>query len=213
MRKSAFLFALVSCGWWFFSSAHGFAETQSENYFPLAVGNRWVYASSEGTEAEPALETWEVVRQDGNTFVVQIQQPFVTIGGLEEQFVVMAEGVQRRLTNATPSEPQLQLIFKAPPVAGASWQGNDGRYTITAMSDSVTVPAGTFTHCVEVTRWRKETKVTEVSTYAPGVGLIQRDETFPVISGFGDFETRARGHTLLQLKEWKLATSPAPGMR
>jgi hypothetical protein len=40
--------------------------------------------------------------------------------------------------------------------------------------------------------------------------MIQRDETFPVIGGFGDFETRTRGHTVLRLKEWKIIPSQAP---
>src|SRR5262249_27965150 len=94
--------------------------------------------------------------------------------------------------------------LQLPPAESASWEGADGHYTITTVDATVTVPAGTFTHCVEVTRFRKETKVTERITYAPGIGIIQREETFPVIGGFGDFETRARGHTVLRLKEWKI---------
>jgi hypothetical protein len=34
--------------------------------------------------------------------------------------------------------------------------------------------------------------------------LIQREETFPVIGGLGgDFETSARGRTVLRLKTWE----------
>ena len=201
------------CGWRLLGAVHAVAEVKPDNYLPLAVGNRWVYESSEGTEAEPALEAWEVIRQEGNAFVVQIQQPFVTIGGLEEQFVATSEGVQRRLSGAATSDSQLQLILQLPPAVSASWQGADGHYTITAVDATATVPAGTFTHCVEVTRFRKETKVTEIITYAPGVGIIQRDETFPVIGGFGDFETRARGHTVLRLKEWKIINAQLPATK
>jgi hypothetical protein len=71
----------------------------------------------------------------------------------------------------------------------------------------VTVPAGTFSNCVEITRWRKETNITVVATYAPGVGMIQREETFPIIGGFGsgaDFDSLAKGRTILRLREWKL---------
>jgi hypothetical protein len=204
MLKYAFAVAFMLCGWWMCRSAPGVAETKPENYFPLAVGNRWVYQSSEGTEAEPVLESWEVIRQEGNSFIVGVQKPFITGGDLEEQFALGSEGVQRRLPSSTTPESQFQLILKLPPAIGVTWQGADGRYTITAVGDNVTVPAGTFPNCVEVTRFHKETKVTEISTYAPGVGMIQREETFPVISGFGDFETRARGHTVLRLKEWKV---------
>ncbi|MBI3756606.1 MAG: hypothetical protein HY267_01375 [Deltaproteobacteria bacterium] len=210
MLKSSLVLAAIICGWRLLWVVHAGAEGKPDNYFPLAVGNRWVYESSEGTEAEPVLEAWEVIRHEGNSFVVQIQQPFVTIGSLEEQFVVTSEGVQRRLPDATTGEPQLQPILKLPSTVSASWQGADGHYTVTTVDEAVTVPAGTFTHCVEVTRFRKETKVTEIITYAPGVGIIQRDETFPVIGGFGDFETQARGHTVLRLKEWKTVNSQLP---
>ena len=210
MLKSSLVLASMLYGWHLLWAVHVVAEAKPDNYFPLAVGNRWVYESSEGTEAEPALEAWEVTRQEGNAFVVQVQQPFVTVGGLDEQFVATSEGVQRRLPGAATSESQLQLILKLPPAVSASWEGVDGHYAITAVDATVTVPAGTFTHCVEVTRFRKETKVTEMITYAPGVGIIQRDETFPVIGGFGNFETRARGHTVLRLREWKTVNAQLP---
>lgn len=176
-----------------------------DEYFPLTVGNRWVYESSEGTKEAPALESWEVVRREGAGFVVRIQQPFVTTDGLEELFEVGAEGLRRRELDSEASESP--LVLKLPPVAGLSWQSPDGRYAITSVGESVTVPAGTFSNCVEVTRWRKETNVKVVATYAPGVGMIQREETFPIIGGFGsgaDFDSLARGRTILRLREWKL---------
>lgn len=179
------------------------AEPVNSDYFPLAVGNRWVYESSEGSEEAPALETWEVVRQEGNSFVVRIQQPFVTVGGLEEHFAVDGDGVKHRIPAATPSEPQ--LILKFPPTAGVRWQSGEGVYVLTTVGETVTTPAGAFANCVVVTRWHKATKITLVSTYAPGVGLVQREETFPVISGLGgDFETPTRGRTVLRLKEWSV---------
>lgn len=182
------------------------AEPVNSDYFPLAVGNRWVYESSEGSEEAPALETWEVVRQEGNGFVVRIQQPFVTVGGLEEQFEVGGDGVKHRIQDASPSEPQ--LILKFPPTAGVRWQSGEGVYALTAVGETVTTPAGAFANCVVVTRWHKANKITLVSTYAPGVGLIQREETFPIIGGLGgDFETPARGRTVLRLKEWSVKTA------
>lgn len=185
----------------------GTAETVSVEYFPLALGNRWVYESSEGTEEMPALESWEVIRQEGSAFVVRIQQPFVTLGGVEELFTLETEGLTRRMPDSDP--PESQLILKLPVVAGARWQSGDGVYAVTAVGEAVTTPAGSFADCVEITRWNKATRVTIVSIYAPGVGLIQREETFPVIGGpGGDLETLARGRTVLRLKEY---VSPAGG--
>src|SRR5499425_714892 len=106
MLKYSLVVAAIICEWWLLGAARTGAETKPDEYLPLAVGNRWVFESSEGTEAEPALEAWEVIRQEGNAFVVSVQQPFVTIGGLEEQFVMTPEGVQHRLSGAAPSESQ-----------------------------------------------------------------------------------------------------------
>jgi hypothetical protein len=198
-RMLAFFLTIMACS--LVQATLGTAESVSSDYFPLALGNRWVYESSEGTEETPALESWEVIRQEGAAFVVRIQQPFVTLGGIEEQFVVEADGVTRRVLDSDP--PESQFILKLPVVAGARWQSGDGVYAVTAVGETVTAPAGAFTNCVEITRWNKATRITIVSTYAPGVGLIQREETFPVIGGLGgDFETAARGRTVLRLKEW-----------
>ncbi len=181
-----------------------------DNYFPLAVGNHWVYESSEGTKEDPALESWDVIRREGTTFVVRVQQPFVTEGGMEEMFEPVLQGVQRHIPNGKTSEAQ--LILKLPPIAGARWQNADGSYTITSMGETVTVPAGTFANCVAVTQWREKTNITIVSTYAPGVGLIQRAESFPIIGGFGsggDFDSRAKGHAVLKLRDWRLQGQPS----
>lgn len=212
MWKYVFFIAVFSCGGLTFCPTNGAAETKNETYLPLMVGNHWVYESSEGTEGAPVLESWDVVRQEGQSFIMRIQQTFATNASLEEQFVVGDEGVQRQITNTTSPAPLLQLILKVPPVEGMSWLGSDGRYTVTALGESVTVPAGTFPDCVEVQRWRKETQLTEILTYAPGVGIIQREEKFPVIGGMGsDFETLARVHVLLRLREWKIVNRPTLG--
>ena len=50
------------------------------------------------------------------------------------------------------------------------WENNDGRYEITALAQTVSVPAGTFEGCVEVMRWNRGGTVTVTSLYAPGVG-------------------------------------------
>jgi hypothetical protein len=205
MWKSLLVGLLVVSGWGMLTRVPIGTAAENGEYLPLAVGNRWVYQSSEGTETDPVLESWEVVRQEGAAFVVQVQQPFVTTGGLEELFEMTIDGVRVREQDAAASE--FQLVLKTQPQAGMSWQSGAVQYAFTAVGETVTVPAGTFTNCVEVTRWKKEPKITIVTTYAPGVGMIQREETFPIIGGFGsgtDFQAPARGHTVLQLKTWEV---------
>lgn len=190
------------------------AEAPVSAFFPLAVGNRWVYESSEGSETAPVVEAWEVTRQEGNAFVLEIEQSYLSTGeGVEEFFVLTNEGISRSVhgtQNGTTGGAEPSFFLKAPLTAGASWQNEDGRYAITAVDETVTVPAGTFTHCVEVTRWSTNGKVTVITLYAPGVGMVQREESFPVIGGIGGFDAPQRSRTVLRLKEWTL-TRPDAG--
>lgn len=210
MLKQSFTILSLIFGGMLLGQVASAAEAASNNYFPLAVGNRWVYESSEGKKEAPALETWEVIRREGSAFVVATQQPFMPTGALEDMFELVVQGVQRRELGSTNTEAY--LFLQLPPVAGVSWQNADGRYTITSMGETVTVPAGTFTNCVEVTRWREKTNVTVISTYAPEVGMIRREERFPIIGGFGsggDFDSRAKGHAILKLRDWRLQGQPS----
>ena len=69
------------------------------------------------------------------------------------------------------------------------------------------MPAGTFKGCLEVTNTRKGGKATVVTLYAPGVGVVWREEIFPVIEGSGSFYPQRRDKAVLRLREWKLGAS------
>jgi hypothetical protein len=89
---------------------------------------------------------------------------------------------------------------------GAGWQGADGHTPYCGLRGD---RSGRNIALIIDDAIRKETKVTEIITYAPGVGIIQRDETFPQLVDLAT-ETRAPGHTVLRLKEWKtVAARPA----
>jgi hypothetical protein len=186
------------------------AVLAQDDYLPLNVGNRWVYESSEGTSTAPALETWEIVSQEATVFVVRVTQPYVTSGKDEDLFALTPEGISHvvRERGGPPVDlHQAPLILKLPPTAGASWKNDAGRYAITDTDETVTVPAGTFVGCAEVTYWTADGKVTVVTLYAPGVGMVQREERFPILGGIGGFDAPAQGRTVLRLKEWILQSS------
>jgi hypothetical protein len=223
MNRRYFFVIILALGWGLKEPSLLYAEPPPAAYFPLAVGNRWVYESSESTEVMPVVESWEVTRQEGNAFVLQIKQSYMTAEGIEEFFVSTADGM-RRLDRQTASfeavgaEPR--FFLKAPLTVGATWKNADGKYAVTAIDETVTVPAGTFTNCVEVTHWSASGTVTTITLYAPGVGMVQRDETFSVIGGgigsfdasqfgrgIGGFDTPQQGHAVLRLKERKI---PSP---
>lgn len=76
------------------------------------------------------------------------------------------------------------------------------------MDKTVTVPAGSFSHCLEVTNRRKGGKATVVTLYAPGVGVVQREETSPLIAESGAFHSQRRDKAVMRLRErWLSATA------
>jgi hypothetical protein len=222
MNRRYFFAIILVLGWGLKEPSLLYAEPPPAAYFPLAVGNRWVYESSESTNATPVVESWEVTRQEENAFVLQIKQSYVTAEEAEEFFVSSADGIRRRDRQTASAEAggtEPRFFLKAPLTVGATWNNPDGKYAVTAIDKTVTVPAGTFTNCVEVTHWSASGTVTTIALYAPGVGMVQRDETFSVIGGIGSFDasqfgkgiggfdTPEQGHTVLRLKERKITSS------
>lgn len=200
----------------------GTAQAESPtpaSYFPLTVGNRWVYEivarSDDPSEPEQIgqKEVWKVVRQEEGSLVLEIVLNTEEGTRFEEFLVPTGEGVKRlniktkdggKPADADPSGTQPRFFIKTPITVGTAWKNQDGRYEITAIDETVTVPAGTFANCIEVTNKSESGKVTIVSLYAPGVGVVRRDETFPRPEGSA-FDERRKSRATLRLKEWKLA--------
>lgn len=138
---------------------------------------------------------------------MRVTQPYMTISNVEELLTPTAEGMTHltRTRTDSPGEAQTpRIILKLPPTAGASWKNENGRYAITSVDEIVTVPAGTFTGCIEVTHWTADGNVMVVTLYAPGIGMVQREERFPILAGIGSADAPTQGQTVLRLKEWKV---------
>ncbi len=210
-------------GGWLQMASGVWAESLLGEYFPLAIGNRWVYHARQGA----ATEEWKVIRQEKDAFVVKITADSLSTASFEEFFIPTAAGVERvsvangkpaeikhpvvnskyqaQLTH-TPSAEDSQPLFvlKRPVQIGTVWENRDGRYEVTSLSETVTVPAGTFKDCMEVMHWSKGGGVTIITHYAPWVGVVQRDETFPLLEGSGNLNPRQKQQLVLQLKEWEV---------
>ena len=202
------------------------AEPLLGEYFPLAIGNRWVYHARQGA----ATEEWQVIRQEKDAFVVKITADSLSTASFEEFFIPTAAGVERvsaangkqaevkhpvvnskyqaqlaQLAQTSSAEASQPLfVLKRGLQIGTVWENRDGRYEVTSVSETVTVPAGTFENCVEVMHWSKGGGVTVITHYAPGVGVVQRDETFPLLEGSGNLNPRQKQQLVLQLKEWEV---------
>jgi len=64
-------------------------------------------------------------------------------------------------------------LLKAPLVANAEWQGDDGRVKVTSVNQNVEVPAGRFAGCIQTVEEAKLAAATRTTTtvFCPGVGI------------------------------------------
>ncbi len=184
------------------------ASERLGDYFPLAVANRWQYESSEGTPTSPVTETWEVVGRKGAGYVLRIQQSLLVRDAPAELISASSSGVMRQPSEAATDGPP-QFILKPPLTLGATWQTSAGRYKITALGALAAVPAGVFEGCVEVTFWSRNGQAKAVTLYAPGIGMVQRDESFTLLGGLGGEAGRRQARVSLWLTEWRVKPAPA----
>ena len=184
------------------SPATGQATKLPGDYFPLSVANRWLYESSEGTPANPVTETWEVVSRKGTGYVLRIQQSLLPKDAPAEFVSASAAGVVMQPSNAASRDGQPQFILKTPLALGATWKTSAGRYEITGLDALAAVPAGVFEDCIEVTFWSRNGQAKAVTLYVPGVGMVQRDESFTILGGLGGEAGPRQGKVSLWLTEW-----------
>ena len=183
------------------ASAQGRGEVRRllgpASYFPLAVGNRWVY---ERTGPERA-STWKVE-------VVEATMPAGPwqVYWLEGYFPGVSRWIRASrggtVTEFAPDEAREYLWYLLGAPRGMSWQlqlaptptalpvaddcVNGSRLVVASRDDVVSVPAGQFTRVVRVDfRSRCADAGITSEWFAPGVGLVRREETSiagPVIS-------------------------------
>ena len=181
------------------------AATFPADYFPLSISNRWLYESSEGGPTTPVTETWEVVSQQGQGYVMRVQQSLLAKDAPTEFVSASSDGVVRQPSDMRREDKALQFILKPPMAVGTTWKTTAGRYEITALNALAAVPAGIFEDCIEVTFWSQNGQAKAVTLYAPGVGMVQRDESFAILGGLGGEDSPRQGRVSLWLSEWHIA--------
>ena len=147
------LLAATGCG------PKGPAQTV-ENYYPLAVGNQWIYTA----EGDTAAETLSITETFVNASNVRVYKRvsdgpgavyFTNTGG---QVVALIH----------PNDTAGPIILSEPFEVGATWIWHGETLRIADTKAGVSTPAGTFTECLKVTD-----PDTFDSYYAPGVGLVK----------------------------------------
>jgi hypothetical protein len=186
----------------------GPARGEQPDYFPSREGHSTTYKvemSKQGTTipltmtvmAWRDLDEKRVLPVDLEATIGEhIQRPTVYTQFLDEGIKLVAT---KDRSDAAPTPKQKDnWEFKYPLAVGTSWVSHEdavfvgfsGTYpltnTIESMDDEVTVPAGTFKHCMKIRTWfqgeidlgsyngKAEMTVEGARWYAPGVGLVKR---------------------------------------
>jgi hypothetical protein len=170
MRKSFMLiWVLVLAASCYVACAPSGAVKRSENarslaaFFPLAVGNSWVYATEFQGQPQADL-TVSIVKKEGGYFLDNRPKP--------SRFGIDGEGLR---------DGTKRYLLKTPLTEGTEWMSvadlnTVERYRIVDAQRKLRVPAGVFDHCVVVqmeVRMKGNKALRNEVTYAPGVGIIQ----------------------------------------
>ena len=142
-------------------------------YFPLAVGNEWIWLdrSPQSGAGAPKRRTIRIVSRDADGFYIDSEK-----GALRSAHGCIQDRSRRIL--CVPFEPERAWTSI---VSETSTE----RYLIAATGLTTTVPAGTFEACVLVrarNRAGADAEIVLETTYAPGVGPV-RIETFALVGG------------------------------
>ena len=139
-----------------------------EDFYPLAIGNRWIYQDSTGTEIE------EVITDHIGEYFYNGR---TRLGTSHAKLGVMQANFHKGIARSP------RYLIRKPLTLGAIWRAEDLVYEVTDTQKRVQVPAGIFENCLEIrVRHRREfitnrekgvleTYVTV--TFAPGVGPVE----------------------------------------
>ncbi|MFQ5456930.1 MAG: hypothetical protein ACE5FC_00545 [Myxococcota bacterium] len=140
----------------------------ASDFYPLAIGNRWVYLDSTGTELEEVLT--DHIGEYFYNAKTRLGTSHVSDGVMQANFY---KGIAR-----SPRH-----LIKVPLTIGAIWKAEDLLYEITDTDKRIQVRAGHFENCLEVRVRHKREFVTHreknvvetyvTITFAPGVGPVE----------------------------------------
>lgn len=151
------------------------------DYFPLAVGNEWVWddVSPQLASGRPGARTVRIVERTSDGWFRD-----------SDRTELRADGDCVR--------DRIRRLVCAPLTAGNGWKSvvsvsSTERYEIVGVGERVEVPAGRFDGCIRVRAHNRAGPSTEhvmEMTYAPGVGPV-RLETWALVDGVAAPQVRA----------------------
>lgn len=168
------------------SVVHGADSGDARAYFPLKVGNKWMYEVTLPDKTKTQL-ILGIVPNDGDTLKMGVRLNGVDIE--ETHFAEDEKGISKvkviTLNGAVQYLPN-QPVLPAKIALGTSWNWasqNDKqreKVTITSLKEKVEVPAGKFDAILVKSEGvdPSETPYLDLAWYAKGVGVVK--ETFTV---------------------------------
>ena len=171
----------------------GAVNAESADYFPLSVGNRWVYSPSYGDKGDrvDSIIGQETIN-DTLTYIWNRQEaPDDNYNEKRWMFKDSSHVRFCRIWGNEGMDPAIMLnppliIIEMEPKVGDTWKWEIGvgtkRFTATfyveSINDSLSVPVGTFSNCIRVRELDESTENSVTKTnyrriwFAPNVGPI-----------------------------------------
>lgn len=200
--------------------AAGCSRTAAPDYFPLGKGDRWTYAVTEtnplGTVERPmtiedagtadfeGLRHWRRRTSEGSEYWLRTEGPDLLRVATRTavEFVPRADPISLKIMPIKPAVNDRWAIATVPYILERAVPFRE-RFThdeslrielqmhVASLDETVTVPAGTFEHCLRIDGettlniladarlGASEVPVTQSEWYAPGIGLVKlvRTET------------------------------------
>lgn len=149
----------------------------AHDYYPLAPQWRWAYEVEKN--GERILAIYAVKDVAGDTVIMEAGEERLL-------YAILPEGIARK-EGLTVGD----FILKTPVRVGTEWPVAGGKAKVTAVAQTVTVPAGTFANCAVVEEVRTNPDRVTRTTYAAGVGPVLVDYQVHDATA-GRFETALR---------------------
>jgi hypothetical protein len=138
-----------------------------ENYFPLAVGNQWIYTAA-GDTTDNDTRTITGVSTDADSI-----RWYEWGYGEDADYTAHIDG--KVVFSDVPDETLGVVMLKEPLEVGASWRYSPlDTSSLSRIEDtraSASTHAGEFENCIKV--WSQFEDEEFVCWYAPGVGLLK----------------------------------------
>jgi tetratricopeptide (TPR) repeat protein len=151
------------------------------DYFPLMPGAHWVEGDSETKGKNARIEIESLAKDKKEAFLSgdsgRLRKTYFAGDKKFESKELFYRKQDLELHESlSENDPQSKIILKWPLEVGTrwstKWQKQLFHFTITGIDKTITVVAGEFQHCLEVTSSIEGTAGNRTDIYAPGVGHI-----------------------------------------